>query len=100
MGMSYQAKDEAVQSVQLKVQELVVKLSDNQVISASASDVTIDVQESIAEVRCALHMDDSAGTIAPVVAANQLISGTSVKLTLSAAMAAADCIVLKYVVSE
>jgi hypothetical protein len=98
--MSYQSKDSAVQSVQLKVQEICVKLSDNQVVSASGSTITVDVQEDIAEIRSAIFMDDSAGTAAPVVASNQSISGSSVVLTLSAAMASADSVTLKYVVSE
>ena len=38
--------------------------------------------------------------VAPVAAANRSVSGTSVTLTLSAAMAAADSIILKYVVDE
>lgn len=100
MSVSYQAKDEAVLGCQLKVQEICVKLSDAQIVSVSANDVTIDVKESIKEVRLATFMDDSAGTNAPVVALNQVISGTSVKLSVGAAMAADDSITLKYVVSE
>lgn len=98
--MSFLSKDSAVQEVQLKVQELCVKLSDNQVVSTSGSTATIDVQEDIKEIRSALFIDDSAGTCAPVAASNRSVSGSSVTLTLSAALAAADSIVLKYVVQE
>ena len=100
MSVSFQAKAEAVLGVQLKVQEICVKLSDSQIVSVSANDVTIDLQETIKEVRLATFMDDSAGTNAPVVASNQTISGTTVKLACGAALAAADSITLKYVVSE
>ena len=96
--MSYLSKDSLVQDLQLKVQELTVKLADNAIVSTSGSTATIDVQEDIVEVRCALFVDDSAGTAAPVVASNRSVSGSSVTLTLSAALAAADCIVIKYVV--
>ncbi len=98
--MSFQSKSEPVLNVQLKVQELVVKLADTAVVSTSASNATIDIGETISEIRCAIFVDDSAGTAAPVVASNRTVSGTTVTLALGAALAAADCIVLKYVVSE
>ena len=100
MAISYQSKDDGVQSVALKVQELCVKMSDTRVLSTSDSTATIDVKETIQEVRSATFLDDSAGTNASVVASNQAISGTQVVLTLSAPMAAADSITIKYVVSE
>lgn len=100
MSVSYLPKDSLVQDLALKVQELSVKLSDSAVVSTSGSTATIDVKETIDHVRCALFIDDSAGTSAPVVASNRSVSGTQVVLTLSAPLAAADCIVLKYVVSE
>lgn len=98
--MSYQSKDSAVQQVQLKVQEVCVKMSDSQVVSTSGSTATIDLGEPIGEIRSAIFVDDSAGTAAPVAAANRSVSGNQVVLTLSAAMAAADAIDLKYVISE
>jgi len=98
--MSYLSNDASVQRVQLKVQELCVKLSDNEIVSTSGSTATIDVQQDISEVRSALFIDDSAGTSAPVVASNRSVSGSSVVLTLSAPLAAADSIILKYVVAE
>ncbi len=98
MSTAFQPKDSGVALAQLKVQELVVKLSDNNIVSVSASTATIDVGQPILEVRHAMFFDDSAGTNGPVVASNQLISGNTVRLTLSAALAAADSITLKYVV--
>lgn len=100
MAASFQSKDSLVLGVQLKVQELVVTKADAALVSTSGSTATIDVKEPIGEIRCALFIDDSAGTVAPVAAANRSVSGTSVTLTLSAAMADADSIVLKYVVDE
>lgn len=100
MSVSFQAKDQAVLGVQLKVQEICVRLADSQIVSVSANDVTIDVKETIAEVRHAMFFDDSAGTNAPVASASQTISGTTVKLACGAAFAAADSITLKYVVAE
>lgn len=94
------SKDSSVLDVQNKVQQLVVKLSDSQVVSVSGLVATIDVKETLGEVRCALHVDDSAGTVAPVAAANRSVSGSSVALTLGAALASADCIILEYVVQE
>lgn len=100
MSVSYLPKDSLVQDLALKVQELSVRLGDNAIVSVSGSTATINVQENIDHVRSAIFVDDSAGTAAPVVASNRVVSGTSVTLTLSAALAAADCIALKYVVSD
>jgi hypothetical protein len=100
MAISYQSKDSAVQTTQLKVQEVCVKLTDSDFVSVSANDVTIDLKEPIGEVRLATFFDDSAGTNAPVVASNQAISGNTVKLSVGAAFAAADSITLKYVIAE
>jgi len=100
MAQTYQSKDSGVQSVQLKVQSICVKTSDTQVVTTSGSTATIDLQETIAEIRSVIFLDDSAGTAAPVAAANQAISGTQVVLTLSAAMAAADSITLQYVIAD
>mgnify|MGYP001191669618 CR=1 FL=1 len=100
MSVSFQAKDQAVLGAQLKVQEICVKLSDVQIVSVSANDVTIDVKETIAEVRHAMFFDDSAVTNGPIAASGQTISGTTVKLACGAALAAGDSITLKYVVAE
>ncbi len=98
--MSYLSSNSAVQAVQLAVQTLVLKKADNQIVSTSANTATIDVGQTISEVRCASFIDDSAGTGAPVVASNRTVSGSSVTLNLGAALATADAIVISYVVEE
>lgn len=95
--MSYLSVGSDAQRTQLKVQELVVKSIDN-IVTTSGVTATIDVQQTISEVRAALFIDDSAATSAPVVAANRSVSGSTVTLTLSAALASADAIVLYFVV--
>lgn len=100
MAISYQSKDEAVLGLQLKVQELCVKKSDVGILSVGAgTNVTIDVKESVKEVRAALHCDDSVGVYL-IAQAGIAISGSQITLTLSAAIADADSIVIKYVVAE
>jgi len=100
MAISYQSKDDAVLGLQLKVQELCVKKSDVGVLSVGAgTDVTIDVKESVKEVRAALHCDDSVGVYL-IAQAGIAISGSQITLTLSAAIADADSIIVKYVVAE
>lgn len=99
MSISYQSKDSAVLGLQLKVQELCVKLADAQVVSVAGLVVTIDVKEAVSEVRSAIHCDDSVG-LSLIAQAGIAISGSQVALTLSNALAAADSIMIKYVVAE
>lgn len=102
MAISYQSKDDAVLGLQLKVQELCVKKSDVGIVSVAAlpsTDVTIDVKESVKEVRAALHCDDSVNVYL-IAQAGIAISGSQITLTLSAAIADEDSIVIKYVVAE
>lgn len=98
--MSYLSNQAQVQALQLAVQELVLKLADNEIVSVSGSDAVIKLGQPIKEIRAALFLDDSAATIAPVVAANRAVSGSQVTLTLSAPLAAADAIILEYVIQE
>ena len=99
MSISYQSKDDAVLGLQLKVQELCVKMSDVGVLSTSSLTAVINVQEPVKEVRAALHCDDSVG-IYLIAQSGISISGSQITLSLSAAMAAQDSIILKYVVAE
>lgn len=100
MSISYQSKDDAVLGLQLKVQELCVKKSDVAVLSVGAgTDVTIDVKEPVKEVRAALHCDDSVGVYL-IAQAGIAISGSEITITLSAAIADEDSIIVKYVVAE
>lgn len=108
MSISYQPKDDSVLDVALKVQELCLKLSDRGVIAAGAgTTVVIQVGEPVAEVRAALHCDNSVPEAALIAQAGIAIGTPSggvadsqVTLTLGAAMAAADSVILKYVVAE
>lgn len=95
--MSYLSTGSATQLVELKVQELVVIVTDS-IVTTSGSTATIDCGQTISTVRGALFIDDSAATVAPVVAANRSVSGTSVTLTLSAAFTTSDVIVLYFTV--
>lgn len=98
--MSYLSVGSDAQRVQLKVEELIVQLSDSSIVSVSGSTATIDVQQTISSVVCAEFIDDSAGTIAPVAAANRVVSGSTVTLTLSAPLVAADSIRLCFKVNN
>ena len=96
--MAYLSQGSAAQGVQLKVQELIVSNKDTAVVSTSASTITIDCGQAVSAVREALFIDDSAATVAPVVASNQSISGSTVTLTLSAPFANNDSVRLCFVV--
>jgi len=107
MSISYQSKDDKVLSVALKVQELCLKLSDIGVVALGAgTNVVIQVGEPVAEVRAALHCDDSVGVYLIAQAGIAIgtpsngVADSQVTLTLSAAMVAADSVILKYVVKE
>ncbi len=100
MSISYQPKDAALQGIQLKVQELALKKSDKQVVSTSGSDVTIDLKEPVAEVRAAIVCDDSVGIYMIAQSGIDLSVANKVTLTLSAALADEDTIILKYVIAE
>jgi hypothetical protein len=100
MSISYQPKDAALQGIQLKVQELALKKSDNQVVSVVGLDVTIDLKEPVLEVRAAIVCDDSVGIYMIAQAGIDLSVANKVTLTLSAALADEDCIILKYVIAE
>lgn len=98
--MPYMSKVPQVASLQLKVQELALSILDTNVVTTSASTATVDVKENIDSIRSCIFIDDSAGTAAPVAAASRVVSGSTVVLTLSAPLAASDCIVLKYVTTK
>lgn len=95
MAQGYLSQGSQAQFIQLNVQELVVQITDS-IVTTSGSTATIDVGQAINTVVGALFADDSAATVAPVVAANRVISGTTVKLTLSAPLAANDFIILNF----
>lgn len=94
------SKNEQVLNVQNKVQRVCVKMSDTGVVSTSGNNATIDVKETISEIRSAILVDDSAAGIVVVPAASQTVSGTQVTLALGVAMTTADSIMLDYVIAE
>ena len=96
MSISYQPKDASVQGLQLKVQELVLKKSDS-IVSVSGLDVTVDLKETVSEVRAAIVCDDSVGIYMVAQSGIDLSVANKVTLTLSAALADEDCIILKYI---
>ena len=101
MSISYQPKDSVLQGLQLKVQELVLKKADAQVVSVSGNDVTIDLKQPIQEVRAAMHCDDSAPAVELIAQADiDLATANYVTLTLGSALADDDAIIIKYVIQE
>jgi hypothetical protein len=97
--MSYQSKDQAVLRTQLKVQEVCVKLSDVELVSVAGLVVTVKLGEPIKEIKAAIHIDDNVGAVL-IPAANRVITGSQVALTLANALVAADAIILKYEIQE
>jgi len=100
MAASFQSKDSLVLGVQLKVQELVVKKADAALVSVSGSVATIDVKEPVKEVRSVVHCKDGSASPLLVSAASIAVSGSQMALTLTAALADADSIIVKYVIDE
>jgi hypothetical protein len=98
--MSFPSKSPLVLDNQLKVQKLVVKLSDS-FVSASAAVATISMGEPIKEVRSAIFCDDS-GPTAQLIAQSgiNLATANTIIVTCSATIAANDSIILEYVVDE
>lgn len=80
---AYYSQGSNTQGVELKVQELIIAINDpiiTVVNTVSASTVTIDMGESINEVREALYVSDAAGTIVPITYANRTITDNTVAL--------------------
>lgn len=99
MSISYQPKDSVLQDIQLKVQELVVKKADKQVVSTNLLTVTVDLKQPIKEIRAAMFCNDSSPGVELVPQADINLSvANKVTLTLSEALADEDTIVLKYIV--
>jgi predicted ThiF/HesA family dinucleotide-utilizing enzyme len=96
--MAYLSKGSDAQAVELKVQELIVKLSDTAIVTSSASNVTIDAQQTIKSVVNAIHVKDGSASPLTVSVANQTVSGSTVTLALTAAFAANDSIRLCFTV--
>jgi hypothetical protein len=99
--MAYESKDPLVLAQQLKVQELVVRFADIGLYTVATNVISIDVGETVGAIVSAQFLDNSAGTMAPVVAANRsIVSNTILTLDLGAAIAANDVVVVKYIIAE
>lgn len=94
------SKNEQVLDVQNKVQRVCVKMSDTGIVSTSGNNATIDVKETISEIRSAILVDDSAAALVVVPASGRTVSGTQVTLALGVAMTSADSIMLEYVIAD
>lgn len=100
------SKSDAVLQVQNKVQEVTVKLSDNQVVSVVGNVATVKIGEPVADIRCALHVN--ASTLAVEVASAAIVNddgipttnGQNIKCTLTEIMEASDCLIVRYVINE
>lgn len=98
--MPFQAKDPLVLDNQLKVQKLVVKMSDS-FVSTSAAVATVSIGEPIKEVRVALFCDDSGPTATPVAQSGiNLATANTIIVTCPATIAANDALILEYVINE
>jgi hypothetical protein len=101
MAISFQSKDSLVLANQLSVQEVNVKLSDNAIVAVSANYVTVDVKETVKEVRFVCHQKGSDGSLNGVSAANTTSpAATQIKVLLSAPLAASDNLKINYIIDE
>lgn len=106
--MSFPASQSQVLDQQLKVQELVITSQEPQLSVVDGGDVVVLLGEAVKRVVCALRIDDSAGTVAPIVAANLIVSDSTaftaggdrkaVRLDGVASLDASDAVILKYIV--
>ena len=99
MSISYQSKDSAILDQQLKVQELVIRFADVGLYSQAGAVTTVDLKEVCTIVSVVNH-DNSALVTVLNAAASNVVTGTSVAITLLAAFAASDVLVIKYIVTE
>jgi hypothetical protein len=99
--MAYDSKDSLVLAQQLKVQELVVRFADIGLYTVATNVISIPVGETVGAIVYAQFLDNSAGTMAPVLAANRsIVSNNVITLDLGAAIAANDVVVVKYIIAE
>jgi len=102
--MSFLSVGTEAQKVQLKVQELILKVDsagavvDPAVMQAVASTAVINVGQTVGTYVSAMFFDNSAGTIAMIPQASAAVSGSTITLTLAAALAANDSIRLCFTV--
>jgi len=114
MSISYQPKQAQVQDVQLKVQQLVLKTADTEVLSGSGTTtLVVNFGQAISEIRTCLHVDDSASAIlvrnaaaiafngAPTPPAITPVANSIATITLSVAFEnGKDALIIDYVAAE
>lgn len=103
--MSFFPKSDAVANAQLKQIEVLLTSADNSIVSASGSDLILQIGEEVAAVTMAIKHKDSDGTVTKIAAANCAIVDSSaltaggdakaIKLT-SVALASADVLRIVY----
>lgn len=101
-----------VENQELAVQELTVRFEDANLYTVASGVYTIHIDDTVAAAVSVLMLDDSAGTYAPVAAANITLVNTTddrgntitnggIQLaSLSAPLAAHDSLVVKYITTN
>lgn len=109
--MSFVSLSPRVQAQQLKVQELLVKQSEDlNLYVVSGGDVIVFIDQDVASVKCVMHVDDSAAEVLALAASSiSIVDSASpygaggnrqaIKLT-GLTLAANDSLILKYVLTE
>lgn len=110
MSVGQYPKDSLTMNQALKVQELVIKGSDTGMYSVSGGNTFINVREPVGQVYVASCKVDASNLVTQFQQANTLIVDSSahtlggdqkaIELVGLAAVAANDCIVVRYVVLE
>ena len=104
----FQAKDPLVLDRQLKVQELCVSSLTSEIQEADGANLVVHVEEPLDSVVCALFIDDSAGTVAPIPAASFAVCDSATPFAnggdrkaiylAGVVLAANDVLIVKYIV--
>ncbi len=100
MSSSYQSKDSQILAQQLKVQEVVIRFADLGLYAVATNDVVVQLGETLSAVFSVIHNDNSVPGAVLITAANTVVSGSQVTITLAAPFAANDSLVIRYVVAE
>lgn len=108
--MSFQAKDSNVLNAQLKVQEVVVQASDNQLYTTDSGDVIVKINEALDKAVVCIRHDDSAATLSTIAQADLIVSDSSaftaggdrkaLRVNGVATLDANDFLIVKYIVQE
>jgi hypothetical protein len=95
--MSFQAKNAEVLDLQLKIQEVVVRLDDKQVLEVDGSDLVVKIEEPLKECLLALKVE-ADGTLSGVDSADISLESDDKHIRLaSQSLAAGDKLLLKYI---